>query len=69
VASEITPAKPASFGEAYDWAAAPQAIEAHISERVRKRRRLDRELLWLSNLLAERNEQIAEGEWPPEPKP
>ncbi len=65
MAREITPRKPQRFGPNYEWAASPQAIEAQISERVRKRRALDRELLWLKNLLGERYDQIAAGTWPP----
>lgn len=62
---ELTPAKPAGFGANYYWAAAPQAIEAEIEGRKRKARRLARELLWLENLLSERNAQIEAGDWPP----
>lgn len=44
--------------------AAPEAIEARISEVLKKKQRIDGEMTRLYELRAERATQVMRGEWP-----
>lgn len=49
--------------------AALPAIEAALSRAYANRRRLDRAVVWLEQLLCDRADQVAAGTWPPESCP
>lgn len=52
----------------YEEHAAPHAIRAHLKEARTKRRRVvaeyDKTISWLEELLLDRMQQVADGQWP-----
>jgi hypothetical protein len=52
----------------YEEHASPQAIQAHLMQARTKRRRVvaeyDKTISWLEELLLDRTQQVADGQWP-----
>lgn len=48
--------------------AAPEAIAAHLAAATKAQIEATREVAWLTQLLEERQHQVAAGEWPPPAK-
>lgn len=55
------------YRDLFAKSAAPEAIEAYLKKARRIAATAEREVVWLTELLATRNEQINDGTWPSAP--
>jgi len=55
--------------ERYARHAAPEAIRAELRVARERQQRAAVEVVWLERLLAQREQQVAAGAWPPEGEP